>query len=181
MSGSSAPGSLAKPGASNALGLGNFAGSHLFGNLGTAVLPFLATGERSKIEPFVRLNKIDAYAASTATIGNTEIIARLRVATGRVSHPAFNQKTSTFHVACHFEPLWSVRTAVQHARLTKWLTHTATSLPLSARAQRNGKFQRLTGTLSISRVPPMRAAASNLAGVPSDSRGAKVAASRSST
>src|SRR5262245_49958715 len=61
-----------EPGASLALCLGDLARRHFFSDVSPAFLGKHASVERREIEPFVRLDQVDAYAAAAGGIGDSE-------------------------------------------------------------------------------------------------------------
>ncbi len=117
---------LHDPCAGEALSFSNFASRHFFGNLGPTMLAFLATCQRSQIEPLVSFDKIDIDAAGAATEGNTQIKTGLRIPGSCIAHPALDQKTGTLNTICHCYPperqTWPFRWAENfHAAFDKWL------------------------------------------------------------
>lgn len=92
---------MAEPGPGKALGLGDLAGGHLLGDLGAAILAFLAAGKRGEIEPLMRFDQVDADAAGSAAERNAKIISRLRIAPCGIAHAALEQKTGTLQTVRH--------------------------------------------------------------------------------
>src|SRR3546814_15988026 len=75
-----------------ALGFGDLARAHVLGDFGAAHLRFLAAVDGGEIEPFVRLDEIDALAAGAGRIEDAEIEPGVAVSARRVAQPALDQK-----------------------------------------------------------------------------------------
>src|SRR3546814_3578270 len=77
-----------QPCARLALGFGDLARAHVLVDFGAAHLRFLAAVDGGEIEPFVRLDEIDALAAGAGRIENSEIETSVPVSDFCFAQPA---------------------------------------------------------------------------------------------
>src|SRR3546814_6990660 len=75
--------------------------SDLLGDFGAAHLRFLAAVDGGEIEPFVRLDEIDALAAGAGRIEDAEIETGVAVSARRVAQPALDQKLCGLQAVGH--------------------------------------------------------------------------------
>ena len=113
-----------EPGAGLALRFGDLARGHFLGNVGPAFLGHDAAVQGREVEPFVRLDQVDANPAAARRISDAEFVERLNVAGGRVGYPAFDQKSGRFCTVTHLTcPPWLVVSHGCRADIhNKWLT-----------------------------------------------------------
>ena len=76
---------VGEPGAGLALGLGDLAGGHVFGDVGAAFLGDGAAVQGGEVEPFVRFDEVDLDAADAGRISDAQLVERLDVPHRRVA------------------------------------------------------------------------------------------------